>query len=40
MSLAAGGALLGSVFIWSLALIFSIVAIFGLAKLSGQPLSA
>jgi membrane protease YdiL (CAAX protease family) len=34
MSLAAGGAFLGSVFIWSLALIFSIVAIFGLAKLS------
>jgi hypothetical protein len=34
MSLAVGGAILGSVFIWTLAFIFLIVAIFGLAKLS------
>jgi hypothetical protein len=34
MSLAAGGATVGSVFIWTLACIFSIVAIFSLAKLS------
>jgi hypothetical protein len=38
MCLAAGGAILGSVFIWTLAVIFSIIAIFGLAKLSAQPL--
>lgn len=38
MSLAAGGAILGSVFIWTLAFIFSIAAIFGLAKLSAQPI--
>ena len=37
MGLALGGAILGSVFIWTLAFIFSIVAIFGLAKLSAQP---
>jgi membrane protease YdiL (CAAX protease family) len=37
MGLAVGGAILGSVFIWTLAFIFSIVAIFGLAKLSAQP---
>ena len=36
MSLAAGGAILGSGFIWTLAFIFSIVAIFSLAKLSAQ----
>jgi membrane protease YdiL (CAAX protease family) len=36
MSLAVGGAILGSVFIWTLAFIFSIVAIFGLVKLSPQ----
>jgi hypothetical protein len=40
MSLAAGGAILGSVFIWTLAFIFSIVAIVGLAKLSAQPIWA
>ena len=38
LSLAVGGAILGSVFIWTLASIFSIVAIFGLAKLSAQPI--
>jgi len=38
MSLAVGGAILGSVFIWTLAFIFSIIAIFGLAKLSAQPI--
>ena len=38
MSLAVGGAILGSVFIWTLAFIFSIVAIFRLAKLSAQPI--
>ena len=38
MSLAVGGAILGSVFIWTLAFIFSIVAILGLAKLSVQPI--
>jgi hypothetical protein len=38
MGLAVGGAILGSVFIWTLAFIFSIVAIFGLAKLSTQPI--
>ncbi|MGA7318143.1 MAG: type II CAAX endopeptidase family protein [Silvibacterium sp.] len=38
MSLAAGGAILGSLFIWTLAFIFSIVAIFGLAMLSAQPI--
>jgi hypothetical protein len=37
MGLALGGAILGSVFIWTLAFIFSIVAIFGLAKLPAQP---
>jgi membrane protease YdiL (CAAX protease family) len=37
MSLAARGAIFGPVFIWTLALIFSIVAIFGLAELSAQP---
>jgi hypothetical protein len=37
MSLAVGGAILGSVFIWTLAFIFSIFARFGLAKLSAQP---
>jgi membrane protease YdiL (CAAX protease family) len=36
MSLAIGGAILGSVFIWTLAFIFSMVAIFSLAKLSPQ----
>jgi len=34
MSLAMGGAILGSIFIWTLAFIFWIVAIFGLAKLN------
>jgi membrane protease YdiL (CAAX protease family) len=38
MGLAVGGAILGSVFIWTLAFIFSIVAIFGLAKLSAQSI--
>ena len=38
MCLAVGGAILGSVFIWTLAVIFSIIAIFGLAKLSAQPI--
>jgi hypothetical protein len=38
MSLAMGGAILGSVFIWTLAFIFSIVAMFGLAKLSAAHL--
>jgi hypothetical protein len=38
MGLAVGGAILGSVFIWTLAFIFSIVAIFSLAKLSTQPI--
>jgi membrane protease YdiL (CAAX protease family) len=38
MGLAVRGAILGSVFIWTLAFIFSIVAIFGLAKLSAQPI--
>jgi membrane protease YdiL (CAAX protease family) len=38
MSLAAGGAILGSVFIWTLVFTFSIVAIFGLAKLSALPI--
>jgi membrane protease YdiL (CAAX protease family) len=38
LSLAVGGAILGSVFIWTLAFIFSIVAIFGLAKLSAQSI--
>jgi len=33
-----GGAILGSVSIWTLAVIFSIIAIFGLAKLSAQPI--
>ena len=37
MSLAVGGAILGSVFVWTLAFIFSVIAIFGLAKLSAQP---
>jgi uncharacterized protein len=36
MSIAVGGAILGSVFTWTLAFIFSIVAIFSLAKLSAQ----
>jgi len=36
--IAVGGAILGSVFIWTLAFIFLIVAIFGLAKLSAQPI--
>jgi membrane protease YdiL (CAAX protease family) len=42
LSLAVGGAILGSVLIWTLAFIFSVVAIFSLAKLSAQhiqPLS-
>jgi len=38
MCLAVGGAVLGSVFIWTLAVIFSIIAIFGLAKLSARPI--
>jgi uncharacterized protein len=38
MSLAAGGAVPGSVFIWTLAVIFAIIAIFGLAELSAQPI--
>ena len=38
MGLAVGGAILGSVFIWTLAFIFSIVAIFGIAKLSAQSI--
>jgi membrane protease YdiL (CAAX protease family) len=37
LSIAVGGAILGSVFIWTLAFIFSVVAIFSLAKLSAQP---
>jgi uncharacterized protein len=37
MSLAVGGAILGSVFIWTLAAIFSMIAIFSLAMLSAQP---
>jgi uncharacterized protein len=37
LSIAVGGAVLGSVFIWTLAIIFSVVAIFSLAKLSRQP---
>ena len=39
MSLVVRGAILGSVFIWTLASIFSIVAIFSLAKLSARPIS-
>ena len=38
MSVAIGGAILGSVFIWTLATIFSIIAIFCLAKLSARPI--
>jgi len=38
MSIAVGGAILGSVLSWTLALIFSGVAIFGIAKLSAQPI--
>jgi membrane protease YdiL (CAAX protease family) len=38
MSLATGGAILGSVFIWTLAFIFSIVAIFALTKLTAQSI--
>lgn len=38
MSIAVGGAILGSVFSWTLAFIFSIVAIIGLTKLSAQPI--
>jgi hypothetical protein len=38
MSLAVGGGILGSVFIWTLAFIFSIVAIVALAKLPAQPI--
>jgi uncharacterized protein len=38
MSLAVGGTILGSVFLWTLVFIFSIIAIFGLAKLSAQPI--
>jgi len=37
MSLAVGGAILGSVFIWTLAFIFSIVATIALAMLSAEP---
>jgi len=37
MSIAVGGAILGSVFTWTLAFIFSMVAIFSLAKLSAMP---
>ena len=40
MSFAVGGAILGSILIWTLAFIFSIIAIFGLAKLSGQIIAA
>jgi membrane protease YdiL (CAAX protease family) len=36
MSIAVGGAILGSVFTWTLAFIFSMVAVFSLAKLSAQ----
>jgi hypothetical protein len=39
MGIAVGGAILGSVFIWTLASIFSIIAIFSLAKLSARPIS-
>jgi uncharacterized protein len=39
LSIAVGGAILGSVFIWTLAFIFSVVAIFSLAKLSPQPIT-
>jgi membrane protease YdiL (CAAX protease family) len=39
MGVAVGGAILGSVFIWTLASIFSIIAIFSLAKLSARPIS-
>jgi CAAX protease family protein len=35
-SIAVGGAILGSVFTWTLAFIFSMVAVFSLAKLSAQ----
>lgn len=38
MSIAVGGAILGSVLSWTLAFIFSGVAIFGIAKLSAQPI--
>ena len=38
MSLAVGGAILGSVFIWTLASIFSMIAIFSFVKLSAQPI--
>jgi membrane protease YdiL (CAAX protease family) len=38
MGLSAGGAALGSVFIWTLAFVFVIVAIFSLAKLSAAPI--
>jgi membrane protease YdiL (CAAX protease family) len=38
LSIAVGGAILGSVLIWTLAFIFSVVAIFSLAKLSAQPI--
>jgi membrane protease YdiL (CAAX protease family) len=38
MSIAVGGANLGSIFIWTLAFIFSMVAIFSLVKLSAQPI--
>jgi uncharacterized protein len=37
MSIAVGGAILGSVFTWTLAFIVSVVAIFSLAKFSRQP---
>jgi membrane protease YdiL (CAAX protease family) len=37
LSIAVGGAILGSVLIWTLAFIFSVVAIFSLAKLPAQP---
>jgi uncharacterized protein len=38
MSLAVGGAVPGSVFIWTLAFIFSMIAIFSLTRLSVQPI--
>jgi uncharacterized protein len=38
MSIAVGGAILGSIFIWTLAVIFSMVAILSLVKLSAQPI--
>jgi uncharacterized protein len=37
MSLAAGGSILGSVFIWTLAFLFSVVAVFSLASSQHSP---